>query len=328
MEKMTSANEFKSDQLKELCERLRTARFALGTQSEVSKMMNIDQGHLSKMETGKRLPSDTYISRLARYAKKSHTEETLWLGMGGYLPWTRMPSITQIKNELQIYCQDIAKDSYPSLILDYRFGIWAINRTGYNIFGFDKMSEFMARFFTMFHILFSNHAFSATEESILNLTTSYPEKTLQQQITLFKGFNLNRRHEPFYVTYLKYMRDTLGENTQSYRLFENLWDKKTDIVNHRENLQLDDADIQISGIPDISKKSTSVIYRQRLQQTFHLPQFAILRFEPEDDENARKTLLQLKNRDDRGILKLWELTDIEPLLERYDSLNLIESLKP
>src|SRR5258706_10428454 len=98
----TSAAElFKIKKLEELQDCIRKARASVGTGTEVEKLVPYDQASISKFENGRRKPSLEYLRTLAQIAKVSYLEEMRWLGMAGYLPWTRMPSQERIPQELE-----------------------------------------------------------------------------------------------------------------------------------------------------------------------------------------------------------------------------------
>lgn len=304
---------FRSRKQKELQARIRQARLKIGTGVDIASWLGVDQATISRFETGKRLPSADFLSRLARITGVSYVEELHWLGLAGYLPWTRMPSARQTIEGLELYCRDIAKDYYPSIIIDYRFTMWAMNPAAYSTFGYTAASELLTECLTMLHIVYSDKL------GLIDRVLNQREHTQRSQLVMFKAFNLNRRHEPFYERFPELMKNEIGVGTRGSREFQHHWNA-TEVTDDIDTPRISEGGIEI--VSDPFHIQQSLLFRQRLERTFHLPQFAFLRWEPHS-KGAVEAFLHSDRIENRGVLKLWDLIDVNPLIERYDRENLM-----
>ena len=321
MQKLQSTpSQFEMSNLEELYERLREIRAGIGSQQEVARLLSHDQAQISRYERGKRVPTLSYIRQLSRRAGLPFTEEQYLLGLAGAGIPTRLPSPEQIKNGMDAYCRDIQNDWYPSIIVDHNFGIWVMNEASYDVLGELRTKEIIGQYVTMLEMLFSRDIDYDTEKAVYEVVTNQAYRTRMQQIALFKLFNIQRRHEAFYRSYTKHL-GYIGKGSPRIRPngFVPMWNR-VDIVNSRGELQFKDGSVEITGVLP-SRESVDIRYHQRIEPIPHLPMFCIIRFEPVHQFHylfARYKWVSEK------LIKLWEITDIEPIIQGIDSLNLIE----
>lgn len=307
----------------DLCQRLREIRANLGTQEVVAALLNHDQSLISRYEQGKRIPSLNYIRQLARHVKLSYIEEQYLLGLAGVLVSTRMPSPEQIQNGMIAYCRDMQHDWYPSAIVDHNFGIWVMNEAAYEVLGEAFSKSLIAQYITILEMLFSADLHYNPEKLVHEAVSRTANQSRRKQIALFKLFNIQRRHEAFYRNYPQHLGYFGQDKPRIHaKSFLPIW-HDVDILSAKGELQLKEGSIEISGILPAREK-IDVRYRQRLEQIPHLPMFCIIRFEPLPKYEylfARHKWVSDK------IIKIWEITDIEPIIEGIDSLNLLAPVR-
>jgi hypothetical protein len=317
-------SQFELENLQELSRRLREIREnVIGTQVEAQKKLNHHQGLISRYESGKRIPPLSYIRHLARTATLSFTEEQYLLGLAGATIPTRMPSTEQIKRGMEAYCIDIQRDWYPCIIVDHNFGIWAMNNAAYDVLGEVRTTEIIGQYVTVLEMIFSNEIDYNSENLVYEVLTNEAFKTRLQQIALFKLFNIQRRHEAFYRDYPKHL-GYIGKASPRIQAhhFIPLWNH-VDIVNEWGELQFKGGSVEITGVLP-SKGKVDIRYRQRLEPIPHLPSFGIIRFEPFHEFYP---IFESYKQQGKKVLKLWDISDIEPIIIGIDRLNLLAVVK-
>lgn len=306
----------------ELCQRLREIRGLLGTQEEAAIKLNHDQSLISRYENGRRIPPLNYIRQLARSAKLTYIEEQYLLGLAGVLIPTKMPSPEQIQKGIDIYCRDIQSDWYPSMIVDHNFGIWVMNEAIYEILGESLSKNLVAQYITVLDLLFGADLRYDAKKLVHEAITPEINQLRRQQLTLFKLINIQRRHEAFYRNYPQHL-GYFGEGKPRIhsKSFLPLW-YELDVLDTNDKYLFKDGGAEIAGLLP-SRQDSDVRYRRRIEQAPHLPMFYIMRFEPlprYEHLFARYKWVSEK------MIKLWEIADIQPIIEGIDSLNLLPSM--
>lgn len=308
--------------LRELGRRIAARRKDLNlTQLQVTYHLSLGSIQtLSKWENGHQRPETDNLQALAELLQLSYTEQFMWFGLAGYIPLTTLPSREQIAQQLVCYSDDVAQDPFPSVVVDYRFTLWVLNASAVNVLGgYASAAAILAAHFpTVLDVVFRD------EVGISNFVTSNLDQARRLKVRLFKLYNINRRHEPFYRRFLDLMREHLGP---CYPKFEQVW-RATDIGLEPIRHKFNEGIVEVSGYLTPEEESP-LVFKLRLEPTFHFPQFAIMRWYPAvmDAEIARQIEGINSQRESDQAIRLWEVADVQPLLDRYqaeNSLRLVE----
>lgn len=334
--------DFKTNQLHDLRNSIRDVRKQLGTQKQVAEKIGFTQGHLSKLESGNHnaIPPTEYLQRLARIARLSYAEEALWIGMAGHLPWTYMPNANQVETVLNIYCEDIARDKFPSYIIDFRLMIWAMNSASYNATDFNTGIQILQHQTTLFDTLFNSSNFGESESALMDtLFDSSTIRNIQKiPIIIFNLLNMMRRHEPFYKMYPMYVEKRLKENPRDAHRFREAWDSiAQDTQNDDEYLSTLVRDYMGFGawIKPFNFQGTSeqsFEFSHRVEKIVHMPQFAIVRLQPRDGNQELLSSLSNfteKQSNKTPYLAIWQpevsgREAVSSIISQYNHENLLE----
>lgn len=329
---------FRNKQLRELREQLRTVRQSLGTQQEVGEQIGLGQSRISKIEQGN-IPSSEYLQRLASLANLPYEQAIYWLGMAGHLPWTRMPTAQQIEKTLSIYCDDIARDDFPSYIIDYRLMVWAHNRASYNATSYEKGIQIMQNETTLFDILFNSDLAISSDSSFMQ--SLFTEETIYKMqmipIIFFKLLNLHRRHEPFYELYPTFIENRLT-NSNDIKHFRQMWNDiavSTDTsYESLNNLVRDYMNFGawLTPFKHQIEQDNFFEFNNRFEIIAHMPQFAVVRLEPRQggqEFSAMLASLLGANQDQVPYQAVWQPEINSPevvkrIVEQYNADNLCD----
>ena len=226
-----------------------------------------DHALISKWETNQYIPSARNLSILAKVLGISYVEEKYWRGLAGYLPKTRMPTLQQIREHLSLYSEgDIRYDPFPSIIVDYRFTIWALNEAARVVLDDPQFPDIRA-ILRMKPTLLDMQFHSKIDINKAVDNDNIPA-IRELQVQLFKAFNLHRRHEPFYSSYPQCLKGRFAKN---YNEFEGIWNA----INVENTIALTEGAIKAFLGYLTPNLHEPIEIKQRLEYIPHFPQFAM-----------------------------------------------------
>ena len=310
-----------NENIKKFGKRLKQARASAKLkQVELAYLIGSDVKDVSIWENGRhnRRMSVQKIQQVVDVLNIPYAEQMYWLGLLGYTPTTRMPKAKRILKELEIYAHSIRTDPIPSVIVDYRFNIWAYNAGAIKNIGdknraIDVIENNLSNIFTLLLSEASNNIRENKE------WTPDLIKNLHSQTIIFKAINLKRSHEPFWNLYPQLFKELLPDH---YSVLENVWKLHPidDVTSINELIISTLGPITVYPRPN---ERFPIEARQYILPVHTLPQFTILKFHPVvTNSESANYLLDFQSETEQDILNIWDVKSIEDIINLIDNINL------
>jgi transcriptional regulator with XRE-family HTH domain len=270
-----------------------------------------NSSHVSEIEKGRRTPEAETIVRWVRACEGSMNDEYYLTGLGGYLPMTKLPNLTDLLAVLNQINQDsVSRHPYPSYIVDYRNWVWGFNSVCQIFFdeGDGTIHDLIARPVSLFHLMFDPRL------PVRNKLVD-GESFQARQIALFKMMNMKRQHEPFFKNFAEEISKDL--NRQQAAEFKRLWNS---------------ASLSLNGVGAMHREQLIACFSLDIEITFNIfaeniynfqDLFAVIRLEPDRELTTPQNLAELDAMcaPYRGMPSalLWEGSDFEGFVKRHDA---------
>ncbi|MFN8379527.1 MAG: hypothetical protein U0452_12745, partial [Anaerolineae bacterium] len=171
---------------------------------------------------------------------------------------------------LQAIEPGLAQRIYPAYVMDYQFRFWLINGAAA---AFQPLLPDIA-------IQQGVDGVTMTFNSRLPLYQGPPGGEAQEReaIFRFKAYNIYRRHEPFYLSYLDQMKERLLP--QDFLRFEQRWNEV--------NVRMEDV-FPLSPVLMRDLGSTTMVFEVHMVEVLHLNHLFFAAFyEPRDDHTGNR----------------------------------------
>lgn len=273
-------------------------------------------GPVIELEKDRRIPRISTIDRLGEALKLPYSDIHYLRGLAGYGLYTHLPSKTQILTILEAVANTIADYPFPVYITDFRGTYWLINESETALRGtsYEYLQDLLRHHISVFDVIFDSRL--DVRPKLVN--TAQVE---QEQVFRFKAYNLFRRHEPFYRAYPQHMCPRLLP--ADYNHFEDIWDKvelnlaPDKLLYPFGGFQAGQADLQLR-IPD----GRAMCFHRVEQQILHVNGlFDLIYYRPAGTKAEQEECAAYFTRHHSNApasIKLWELTDIDELLDDYN----------
>lgn len=258
--------------LERLGNTLRLFRERMGiSQFRLAVLMNWEgTAPIVEIEKGRRLPRPETLNALGEALQLSPADVAYLHGLAGYREITVMPPLEQIERVLQAIVPSIAQRLYPAYVMDYQFRFWIINGAAAALQ--PRLADVAIRQ--------GVDGVTMTFDSRLPFYQGPPEGETQEReaILRFKAYNIYRRHEPFYLTYLDRMKERLLP--QDYLRFEQRW--------NAVDVRMQDV-FPLSPLSARSVGETTLTLEVHMVHILHLNQlFFAAYYEPKDDRTGNR----------------------------------------
>lgn len=273
-------------------------------------------GPVIELEKDRRVPRISTIDRLGEALKLPYSDIHYLRGLAGYGLYTQLPSKVQILTILDAIANTIADYPFPVYITDFRGTYWLINESETILRGtsYEYLQGLLRQRISVFDVIFDSRL--DVRPKLVNA-----EQVEQEQVFRFKAYNLFRRHEPFYRAYPVHMRSRLLP--ADYNHFEATWNTvELNLVADKllypfGGFQAGQADLQLR-IPD----GRAMCFHRVEQQILHVNGlFDLIYYRPagtKSEQEACTAYFTQHRANPRDSIKLWELSDIDELLDDYN----------
>lgn len=263
--------------------------------------------HISEIETDKRIPDAATIQRWIAACGASHADLYHALGMSGGMPKPLIPDANAIITLLEsVIARDLRPRGYPAYIVDYRNTVWAANGpTAIFFAGYADMCQQVERSLNLFNPVF---------DSRIPFYQHVHQREQFQigQILQYRAVNVRNQHAPFYRSFPeKLAAQLLPEDADA---FLTMWaavhamDELPEMVIHT---------VEFGYTLTDNCPATFTIYDDYVKNFDHM--FACIymelnRAQTPDPQGVDALFAPLC---DLPVVKLWDLIDVDDLLERY-----------
>jgi len=250
------------------------------------------------IEKGGRRPRPDTLKSLSAALGLSPAETNYLYGLAGYLQDTVLPPLQQIRVVLDEIEEEIRDSPYPAYVVDYKMQFWVVNAASSIIVGgtLDDVIRLIQRKVRSFDIVFDSRL--GIRDNLANIG-----ETEEEQVLRFKAYNMDRRHEKFYMSYPEDMKERLI--VEDYLNFESAW-KRVDVG----------MKARIPVFPSIGLriKEDVLAFSLRTTELLHLNrQFILVCYEPQErvDGNKERCSSFFENLGFAGkeCIKIWDYRD-------------------
>lgn len=259
------------------------------------------------IEQGRRMPDQDTIIRLVKCLEGSYADQSLLLGLAGYLPPMQVPTLEDIQRELQPIIETIQGYPYPVYLLDRSFTYWVANPAAKMLVNrmndADSLGE---RFASAFDLSFDSRL--GISKGIQNI-----DALRQEQIRRFKGLNVLHQHEAFYRDFRSFMQERLLP--EDFAVFDEVWQTTSIEQPFTAAMQ------QLGYIRFSVSAEINVEFNFFADRVFFLGDFfELVRFNPVPTvENQQLALTLFGGFQDtkEECFKVWDVSDATKILARF-----------